>query len=156
MTYEEISKAWAVDGPYDRTVDGLIGGQMAVPDLFNRYYAFYRVVGRECLAAEQKYKDLRKKRKAFLRDGPSKGDTNSQAPEILYGWTLPEGKRILESKSLEEYLDSDTELWPLLEAWKDHERTVKYLEGIIKLIHDRHWQIKNINDTYRWSRGQDF
>jgi hypothetical protein len=143
MNIEEIYEMWKTDGELD-TIN--ISKESAnIPKLHNKYYMIYVQEGLKLKKMRTDYKKLKLTKEQYY-----KGELDIEELRE-YGWQ-PQPLKILR-QDIPTYLDADDEIITISLKIGLLESKVDYLENIIKMIHNRGFQIKSIVDWEKFRTG---
>jgi hypothetical protein len=143
MNIEEIYEMWKTDGELD-TIN--ISKESAnIPKLHNKYYMIYVQEGLKLKKMRTDYKKLKLTKEQYY-----KGELDIEELRE-YGWK-PQPLKILR-QDIPTYLDADDEIITISLKIGLLESKVDYLENIIKMIHNRGFQIKSIVDWEKFRTG---
>jgi hypothetical protein len=143
MNIEEIYEMWKTDGELD-TIN--ISKESAnIPKLHNKYYMIYVQEGLKLKKMRTDYKKLKLTKEQYYN-----GELDIEELRE-YGWK-PQPLKILR-QDIPTYLDADDEIITISLKIGLLESKVDYLENIIKMIHNRGFQIKSIVDWEKFRTG---
>lgn len=143
MTLEEITENWNKDGHIDMT--NLSRESANIPFLHNKYYT---VLIKENLKLKRLHADH--KRLIGIKTDYYRGDMD---PEELKerGWK-PFALRIVKSE-VQTYLERDEDVINSTLKIGYTSEICSYLESILKMIHNRNYQLKLIVDNEKFKNG---
>lgn len=143
MTLEEIEEQWGRDSGIDES--NLAGAAAAIPKLHHKYYTLF---AKEALRAKKLRSDL-----ADLERAKSEFYSGSMSQEDLAarGWK-PNPLKILR-QDLPKYIDSDPDVVKMSLKIAYVEACAKYLEDIVRQVHNRNYVVKSIQDWLRFQSG---
>lgn len=143
MTIEEIFEMWNSDSKLD--ISELATEAANTPYLHGKYLKLYTHERLRLKALEKDIKRLKLAKHTFYMEGPSK-----ETQEL--GWKIPPRGTILKA-DIPMYLDADEDMIKLQLKIDMTQERVSMLESIIKMINNRGFLIKNIQDDIRWKNG---
>jgi hypothetical protein len=138
---EKIQEMWEKDSVID--IDNLHTESLNIPLLHSKYFNIYNVVLLLKKKAEQQRKNIRHQRYEYY-SGKADPDVYAQNP-------FP--KKIRDKDTMQKYLDADEKLSEVSLKIDYYETMLSYLEDIIKMIHNRSFQIKNSIEYMRFQSG---
>jgi hypothetical protein len=134
MTFDELRDIAEKDMKLEK--DNLDIESLRIPELQHKYlnyFANYNVLAKQ---AESDYKILYRNKWEFYT-----GKSEIPFPLTILKQDIPI------------YLDSDEELLKLKNKWEFYKTILAYLEGILKSLNNRGFQIKNAIDWKKFSEG---
>lgn len=138
---DTIQKMWEKDSKMD--IDNLHTESLNIPILHSKYYEIYSNILLLRKKAEQSKKNIRHERYEYYS---GKAD-----PEIYIENPFP--KKIRDKDTLQKYLDADNRLSEVSLKVEYYDVMLNYLEDILKMVHNRTYQIKNSLEFIRFSSG---
>jgi hypothetical protein len=132
-----IQQMWKEDSKID--IDDLHNESIKIPELHSKYYELYSnllLLRKKC---EEDKKLIRHKRYEYY--------TGKSEPEVYI--QTPLDKKIRDKEHLQNCLNSDKELSRINIKIEIYEVTLNYLQDIIKMLHNRSFQIKNSIEAIR-------
>ena len=138
---EKIQTMWEKDSQIDP--DNLHQESLNIPVLHSKYYEIYNNVLLLRARADQHKKNIRHKRYEYFT---GKADDEVYQKE-------PFGKKIRDKETIQKYLDADEGLSAAGLKVEYYDVMIKYLEDIIKSIHNRTFQIKNAIEYMKFQSG---
>lgn len=138
---ETIQRMWDVDSKID--IDNLHEESLKTSVLHAKYYELYNTVILLKKRAEQQKRNIRHERYEYYS---GKAD-----PEVYVENPFP--KKIRDKDTLQKYLDADEKLSSVNLKLDYYDALLGFLENIIKVIHNRNYQIKNSIDFMRFQSG---
>jgi hypothetical protein len=144
MNLEKIQEMWEADSKID--MDNLHDESIKIPQLHQKYYTLYTTI-----------KLLRTKASDTL--AKTKLDRynyySGKAPaEVYVEEPFPYKVRDKESMSL--HLNADTKLSNIKLKVEYYDVMIAFLEDILKMIHNRGYQVKNSIDFLKFQSGMGF
>jgi hypothetical protein len=136
-----IQTMWEKDSKID--IDNLHTESLNIPILHAKYYDLYNKTTILRANAENKKKEIRKTRYEYY-SGKADPDEYIENP-------FP--KKIRDKETLKQYLDADKSLSQISLKVEYYDIMIKYLEDIIKTIHNRTYQIKNAIEYQKFMSG---
>jgi hypothetical protein len=131
---EMIQKMWEEDSKID--IDNLHSESLKIPALHAKYFDIYNTLLLLRKKAEQQKKNTRHERYEYYS---GKAD-----PEVYVKDPFP--KKIRDKDTLQAYLDADHKFSQVRLKVEYYDVMLEYLKDILKMIHNRSYQIKNSID----------
>ena len=141
VTLDTIQEMWKKDAEIDR--DNLHDESLNIPSLHAKYFELYNTIFLLRKKAEQQRKNIRHERYEYFS---GKAD-----PEVYQ--KDPFGKKIRDKDTMHKYLDADEKLSNSSLKIDYYDTMLVYLEGILKVIQNRTFQIKNAIEFMRFNSG---
>ena len=143
MTFDldTIQEMWEKDAKIDR--DNLHDESLNIPSLHAKYFQIYNTIFLLRKKAEQQRKNIRHERYEYF-SGKADPDVYIQNP-------FP--KKIRDKDTMTKYLDADEKLSNASLKIEYYDTILTYLESILKVIHNRTYQIKNAIEFMRFNAG---
>lgn len=141
INLDVIQKMWEKDANID--IDNLHTESLKVPSLHAKYFNLYNNTLLLRKKAEQQKNNIRHERYEYYS---GKAD-----PEIYIENPFP--KKIRDKSTLDKYLDSDEKLSSIRLKIDYYDTILEYLDSILKMIHNRTYQIKNSIDFMKFTSG---
>ena len=143
MTFDldTIQEMWEKDAKIDR--DNLHDESLNIPSLHAKYFQIYNTIFLLRKKAEQQRKNIRHERYEYF-SGKADPDVYKQNP-------FP--KKIRDKDTMTKYLDADEKLSNASLKIEYYDTMLTYLESILKVIHNRTYQIKNAIEFMRFNAG---
>jgi len=138
---DTIQKMWNEDSKIDP--DNLHTESLNIPVLHGKYHELYNNILLLRKKAEQQRKNIRHERYEYFS---GKAD-----PEVYVENPFP--KKVRDKSDMERYLDADEKLSKIILKIDYYEVMLKYIEDILKQIHNRSYQIKNSIDYMAFQSG---
>jgi hypothetical protein len=143
MTLDEIQRLWEEDSNINP--DNLHLESLKIPQLHAKYYKIYNNIVLLKKKSVEDYSKLKKERYEYY-SGKSSQEVYSEEPFPF---------KVRDKESMNRYLDSDEKLSNIRLKNEYYDSVLKYLEDIIKTIHNRSFQIKNAIDWQRFQAGYE-
>jgi len=141
MDIDTIKDMWKKDSIIDP--DNLHQESLNIPILHGKYYDLYNTILLLKKKADQQRKNIRHERYEYFS---GKAD-----PEVYIENPFP--KKIRDKDTMMKYLDADEKLSNSSLKLEYYEVMLGYLTDIIKMIHQRNYQIKNAIDYQKFISG---
>jgi hypothetical protein len=138
---EKIQEMWERDSIIDP--DNLHTESLNIPVLHARYYDMYNNIILLKKKAEQQKRNIRHKKYEYY--------TGKADPDIYIENPFP--KKIRDKDTLQKYMDADESLSQASLKVEYYDVMLSYLQDILKMIHNRTYQIKNSIDYQRFASG---
>ena len=136
-----IQKMWEQDSRID--TDNLHTESLNIPILHSKYFEIYNTIILLKKKAEQQKKNIRHQRYEYF--------TGKADPDVYLENPFP--KKIRDKETLQGYLDSDEKLSQSSLKVDYYDVMLSYLQDIMKMIHQRNYQIKNAIDFQKFASG---
>jgi len=141
LDLEGIQEMWKKDSDIDR--DNLHEESLKIPSLHAKYFELYNTIFLLRKKAEQQRKNIRHERYEYFS---GKAD-----PDVYVENPFP--KKIRDKETLRQYLDADETITQCSLKVEYYDVMLRYLEDIIKTIHNRTYQIKNAIEYQKFMSG---
>lgn len=141
VNLESIQEMWKNDSQID--IDNLHMESLKIPGLHAKYHELYNTFFLLRKKIEQEKKKLTLDRYKYY--------TGKSSVEVYAEEPFP--FKIRDKDSLNKYLDGDEKLNKLTMKIEYYNSTLQFLEGIIKMIENRSYQIKNSIEYMRFQSG---
>ena len=141
LDLDVIQKMWEQDSKIDP--DNLHTESLNIPILHSKYFEIYNTIILLKKKAEQQKKNIRHQRYEYFA---GKAD-----PDVYLENPFP--KKIRDKETLQGYLDSDEKLSQSSLKVDYYDVMLSYLQDIMKMIHQRNYQIKNAIDFQKFASG---
>ena len=141
LDLDTIQKMWEQDSRID--LDNLHTESLNIPILHSKYFEIYNTIILLKKKAEQQKKNIRHQRYEYF--------TGKADPDVYLENPFP--KKIRDKETLQGYLDSDEKLSQSSLKVDYYEVILNYLQDIMKMIHQRNYQIKNAIDFQKFASG---
>ena len=138
---DSIQRMWESDSKIDP--DNLHTESLNIPILHAKYYSIYNNILLLRKKADQQKRNIRHERYEYYS---GKAD-----PDVYIENPFP--KKIRDKDTLQKYLDADDRLSQSSLKVEYYDVILKYLEDILKMIHNRGYQIKNAIEYMRFQSG---
>jgi hypothetical protein len=138
---EKIQEMWEKDSKID--VDNLHIESLNVPILHSKYFEIYNTILLLRKKAEQQKRNIRHERYEYY--------SGKSDPEVYVDNPFP--KKIRDKDTMQKYLDADEKLSQVSLKVEYYDVMLSYIEDILKMIHNRTYQIKNSIDYMKFSSG---
>lgn len=138
---EDIQKMWEEDSKID--IDNLHTESLNTSSLHSKYFEIYNNITLLKKQAEQQKKNVRHERYEYY--------TGKSDPEVYIENPFP--KKVRDKDALQKYMDADERLSKITLKVEYYDVMLKYIEDIIKMIHNRGYQIKNSIEYMRFQSG---
>ncbi len=138
---ETIQSMWERDSKID--IDNLHTESLNIPVLHSKYFNLYNNILLLRKRCEQQKKNIRHERYEYYA---GKAD-----PEVYIENPFP--KKIRDKDTLQKYLDADEKLSQTSLKVEYYDVMLSYIEDILKMIHNRTYQIKNSIEYMRFQSG---
>jgi hypothetical protein len=138
---EMIQKMWEEDSKID--IDNLHSESLKIPTLHAKYFDIHNTLLLLRKKAEQQKNNIRHERYEYYS---GKAD-----PEIYIKDPFP--KKIRDKDTLQGYLNADQKLSNVKLKVDYYDVMLEYLKDILKMIHNRSYQIKNSIDYMTFFSG---
>ena len=138
---DTIQKMWEQDSKIDP--DNLHTESLNIPILHSKYFEIYNTIILLKKKAEQQKKNIRHQRYEYF--------TGKADPDVYLENPFP--KKIRDKETLQGYLDSDEKLSQSSLKVDYYDVMLSYLQDIMKMIHQRNYQIKNAIDFQKFASG---
>ncbi|QDH50658.1 UvsY [Synechococcus phage S-B43] len=136
-----LQQMWEKDSKID--IDNLHTESLNIPVLHSKYYDIYNNLMLLRKKAEQQKKNVRHERYEYYS---GKAD-----PDVYVKDPFP--KKIRDKDTMQKYLDADERLSGISLKCEYYEVMLRYIEEILKMLHQRNYQIKNSIEFMRFSSG---
>ncbi|MCJ7650703.1 MAG: recombination mediator protein UvsY [Candidatus Lokiarchaeota archaeon] len=141
LDLDTIQKMWEQDSKIDP--DNLHTESLNIPILHSKYFEIYNTIILLKKKAEQQKKNIRHQRYEYF--------TGKADPDVYLENPFP--KKIRDKETLQGYLDSDEKLSQSSLKVDYYDVMLSYLQDIMKMIHQRNYQIKNAIDFQKFASG---
>lgn len=138
---EKLQEMWEKDSKIDP--DNLHQESLNIPILHSKYYEIYNNIILLRARADQRKKNIRHSRYEYFT-----GNADKEVYE-----KEPFGKRIRDKETIQKYLDADESLSSASLKVQYYDTMIKYLEDIIKTIHNRSYHINNAIEFMKFQSG---
>ena len=138
---EMIQRMWEKDSKID--IDNLHTESINTPCLHAKYFDLYNNIVLLKKRADQQKRSIRHERHQYYS---GKAD-----PDVYIENPFP--RKIRDKSDMERHLDADNKLSQVALKVEYYDVMLKYLEDILKQIHNRTYQIKNSIDFMKFQSG---
>ena len=138
---EKIQGMWEKDSIIDP--DNLHTESLNIPVLHARYYDMYNNIILLKKKSEQQKKNIRHQKYEYY--------TGKADPDVYIENPFP--KKIRDKDTLQKYMDADENLSQASLKVEYYDVMLSYLQDILKMIHNRNYQIKNAIDFQKFASG---
>jgi hypothetical protein len=138
---EKIQTMWEKDSKIDP--DNLHTESLNIPSLHAKYFDLYNNILLLKKNAEQKKKNIRHQKYEYY--------TGKADPDVYIENPFP--KKIRDKDTLQKYMDADQNLSQATLKVEYYDVMLAYLQDILKMIHNRTYQIKNALEFQRFASG---
>ena len=138
---EKIQEMWQQDSKIDP--DNLHTESLNIPSLHAKYYDIYNNIMLLKKKSEQQKRNVRHQKYEYYS---GKAD-----PDIYIENPFP--KKIRDKDTLQKYMDADESLSKASLKVEYYDVMLGYLQDILKMIHNRTYQIKNAIEYQRFASG---
>jgi hypothetical protein len=144
MKLAEIQEEWTRDSSIDETN---LGSESArIPKLHAKYLNLLVNAKLNARRAESDYLRMRRTKYRYFRGEM----TQIELDEL--NWPQYQGIKPLKNE-MDEFIATDTDLITLQDRLEYHRTVLTMLEGILKSIHSRTWDIKNSIEWTKFTNG---
>ena len=141
MTIEEIEEMWKKDSVIDP--DNLHEESLKIPQLHSKYHNIHNMITLLRERARETYSTVHLERHNYY---------TGKAPAEVY-IENPFPYKVRDKDALQRHIDADERLNKLDMKIRYYNVMLKFLEDIIKTIHNRGFQIKNSIDFMKFTAG---
>ena len=141
ISLEKIQEMWEKDSNID--IDNLHTESLKIPILHSKYFDIYNTIVLLRKKAEQQRKNIRHERYEYY--------SGKSDPDVYIDNPFP--KKIRDKDTMQKYLDADDRSSQISLKIDYYETMLSYIEDIIKMIHNRTYQIKNSIEYMRFQSG---
>ena len=138
---ETIQQMWQKDCKIDP--DNLHTESLNISNLHAKYFDLYNNLNLLRKKAEQQKKNIRHERYEYFS---GKAD-----PEVYEENPFP--KKIRDKDTMQKYLDADEKLSTVSMKIEYYNVMISFVEGILKQISERNWQIRNAIEFMKFQAG---
>lgn len=144
MKLTELQEMWAEDCKIDET--NLGRESVRTPILHAKYINFLSSTRLNLRKAESDYLNCRRKKYRYYRGEMSKIELEEE------GWSQWQGTKPLKNE-IDEFLQGDSDLISLQDKIEYFKTVLYQLEGIIRSLNGRTWDIKNTIEFMKFTNG---
>ena len=141
INLEKIQEMWERDSIIDP--DNLHTESLNTPSLHAKYYDMYNNIILLKKKSEQLKRNIRHQKYEYY--------TGKADPDVYIENPFP--KKIRDKDTLQKYMDADESLSQASLKVEYYDVMLSYLQDILKMIHNRTYQIKNSIDYQRFASG---
>jgi hypothetical protein len=141
LNLETIQDMWEKDSKID--IDNLHTESLNIPVLHAKYFDLYNNILLLRKKAEQQKKNIRHERYEYYS---GKAD-----PDVYVENPFP--KKIRDKDTMQKYMDADEKLSQINLKVEYYDVLLNYIDNILKMIHNRTYQIKNSIEFMRFQSG---
>lgn len=141
LSIEYIQDMWQKDSVMD--IDNLHTESLNIPILHAKYFDLYNNILLLRKKAEQQKKNIRHERYEYYS---GKAD-----PDVYVENPFP--KKIRDKDTMQKYMDADEKLSQINLKVEYYDVLLNYIDNILKMIHNRTYQIKNSIEFMRFQSG---
>jgi hypothetical protein len=138
---DDIQKMWEKDSKMD--IDNLHTESLNIPSIHAKYFDLYNTIFLLRKKAEQQKRNIRHERYEYYS---GKAD-----PDVYVENPFP--KKIRDKDTMQKYLDADEKLSTVCLKIDYYDTILVYIESILKMIHNRTYQIKNAIEYMKFQSG---
>jgi hypothetical protein len=138
---EKIQIMWEKDSKIDP--DNLHTESLNIPTLHAKYFDLYNNISLLKKKAEQQRRNIRHQKYEYY--------TGKADPDVYIENPFP--KKVRDKDALQKYLDADEVLSQSSLKVDYYDVMLNYLQDILKMIHNRTYQIKNAIEYQRFASG---
>ncbi len=138
---EKIQQIWEKDSKIDP--DNLHIESLNTPSLHSKYFELYNNILLLKKKAEQQKRNIRHQKYEYY--------TGKADPDVYIENPFP--KKIRDKDTLQKYMDADESLSQISLKVEYYDVMLQYLQDILKMIHNRTYQIKNAIEYQRFASG---
>jgi hypothetical protein len=138
---EKIQTMWEKDSKIDP--DNLHTESLNIPSLHAKYFELYNNIILLKKKAEQNKRNIRHQKYEYY--------TGKADPDVYVENPFP--KKIRDKDALQKYMDADDSLSQASLKVEYYDVMLSYLQDILKMIHNRTYQIKNALEFQRFASG---
>lgn len=143
MQIDEYEKMWAKDCEIDET--NLVRESVRIPVLHSKYYKLYHRAAMKATKLRYDLKDLERLKTEYYNGTISEEDLKKN------GWR-PNGTKLMKSE-IPRRIETDKDVIELCLKIDYYSSIAKFLEDVLKQIHQRNFMIKNMIDMLRFQSG---
>lgn len=138
---DKIQTMWEKDSKID--IDNLHTESLNIPTLHAKYFEIYNNILLLKKKAEQQKRNIRHQKYEYY--------TGKADPEVYVENPFP--KKIRDKDALQKYMDADESLSQASLKVEYYDVMINYVQDILKMIHNRTYQIKNAIEYQRFASG---
>jgi hypothetical protein len=141
LNLETIQDMWEKDSKID--IDNLHTESLNIPILHAKYFDLYNNILLLRKKAEQQKKNIRHERYEYY--------SGKSDPDVYVENPFP--KKIRDKDTMQKYMDADEKLSQINLKVEYYDVLLGYIDNILKMIHNRTYQIKNSIEFMRFQSG---
>jgi hypothetical protein len=141
LNLETIQDMWEKDSKID--IDNLHTESLNIPVLHAKYFDLYNNILLLRKKAEQQKKNIRHERYEYY--------SGKSDPDVYVENPFP--KKIRDKDTMQKYMDADEKLSQINLKVEYYDVLLGYIDNILKMIHNRTYQIKNSIEFMRFQSG---
>jgi hypothetical protein len=138
---EKIQSMWEQDSKIDP--DNLHIESLNIPILHAKYFEMYNNISLLKKKAEQQKRNIRHQKYEYY--------TGKADPDVYVENPFP--KKIRDKDTLQKYMDADENLSQAFLKVEYYDVLLNYLQDILKMIHNRTYQVKNAIEYQKFASG---
>lgn len=143
MQIDEYEKMWAKDCEIDET--NLVRESARIPVLHSKYYKLYHRAAMKATKLRYDLKDLERLKTEYYNGTISEEDLKKN------GWR-PNGTKLMKSE-IPRRIETDKDVIELCLKIDYYSSIAKFLEDVLKQIHQRNFVIRNMVEMIRFNSG---
>lgn len=143
MQIDEYEKMWAEDCEIDET--NLVRESARIPVLHSKYYKLYHRAAMKATKLRYDLKDLERLKTEYYRGTISEEDLKKS------GWR-PNGPTLMKSE-IPRRIETDKDVIELCLKIDYYSSIAKFLEDVLKQIHQRNFVIRNMVEMLKFNSG---
>jgi len=144
MNLEKIQEMWEADSKID--IDNLHDESLKIPQLHQKYYTLYTTIKLLRTKCNDTLAKTRLERYNYY---------SGKAPAEVYV-EEPFPYKIRDKESMSMHLNADDKLAKIKLKMDYYDVMISFLEDILKMIHNRGYQVKNSIDFLKFQSGMGF
>ena len=141
MNLDQIQEMWDKDSKMD--MDNLHDESLKIPQLHQKYFTLYTTIKLLHKKAEDTYHKVRLERYNYY-SGRASAETYVEEPI---------GYKVRDKESMTMHMCADEKVSKARLKVEYNEVMLEYLEDVLKMIHNRGYQVKNAVDYLRFQAG---
>lgn len=144
MNLEKIQEMWEADSKID--IDNLHDESIKIPQLHQKYYTLYTTIKLLRTKCNDTLAKTRLERYNYY---------SGKAPAEVYV-EEPFPYKVRDKESMSMHLNADDKLTKIKLKMDYYDVMISFLEDILKMIHNRGYQVKNSIDFLKFQSGMGF
>jgi len=144
MNLEKIQEMWEADSKID--IDNLHDESIKIPQLHQKYYTLYTTIKLLRTKSNDTLNRTRLERYNYY---------SGKAPAEVYV-EEPFPYKVRDKESMSMHLNADDKLTKINLKMDYYDVMISFLEDILKMIHNRGYQVKNSIDFLKFQSGMGF